>query len=375
MHSARVETLNAREPDFPHASQGDHPTGDTTMKLMKRRTALAVMGAVAAATMAGTAMAQTVTLRLHQMLPPQATIPARALVPWAQKVEAESGGRIKVQLFHAMQLGGAPPQLFDQARDGVVDLTWTVLGYTPGRFPKTEVFELPFMGGDPVASSRAIQEYVEKFAADEFKDVKLIAVHTHGPGLFHTKTPVTGLESLRGMKVRGGSRIINNMLTKLGATPVGMPVPAVTEALSKGVIDGTTIPWEVTPALKVSELVKNHTTFAGKEGLYTQTFAFSMNRASYDKLPADLKAVIDKNSGIETAAMFGKAMDDGDKIGRDIAVKAGNNIVALDLAETQRWRRTAATVETDWINEVKGKGIDGAKLAAEARALIAKHSK
>jgi TRAP-type transport system periplasmic protein len=345
------------------------------MTFLKRRTTLLVAGALAALSLAGTAQAQTVTLRLHQFLPQQATIPAKALIPWAQKVEAESGGKIKVQLFHAMQLGGAPPQLFDQARDGVVDLSWTVLGYTPGRFNKTEVFELPFMSGSAEQSSRAIQEYVEKFAADEFKDVKLIAVHTHGPGLFHTKTPVMGLESLRGMKVRGGSRIISNMLTKLGATPVGMPVPAVTDALSKGTIDGTTIPWEVTPALKVSELVKNHTTFAGKEGLYTQTFAFSMNKASYDKLPPDLKAVIDKNSGIETAAMFGRAMDDGDKAGRAIAEKAGNNIVALDVAETQRWRRTAATVETDWINEMKGKNIDGAKLVSEARALIAKNQK
>ena len=345
------------------------------MKFIPRRTALAAMGAVAALAVTGTAMAQTVTLRLHQMLPQQATIPAKAIVPWAQKVEAESGGKIKVQIFNAMQLGGAPPQLFDQARDGVVDITWTVLGYTPGRFPKTEVFELPFMSSSAESSSKAIQEYVEKFAADEFKDVKLIAVHTHGPGLFHTKQPVTGLETLQGMKIRGGSRIINNMLTKLGATPVGMPVPAVTDALSKGTIEGTTIPWEVTPSLKVTELVKNHTTFAGKEGLYTQTFAFSMNKASYEKLPPDLKKVIDNNSGMVAATLFGRAMDEGDKIGRDIAVKAGNNIVALELAEVQRWRRTASTVETDWINEVKGKGIDGAKLASEARALIAKYNK
>ncbi len=345
------------------------------MKTFKRRTTLALLGAMAAATWAGHAAAQTVTLRLHQMLPPQAAIPANALVPWAEKVEKDSGGRIKVQLFHAMQLGGAPPALFDQAKDGVVDLTWTVLGYTPGRFPKTEVFELPFMSGSAEASSRAIQEYVEKFAPEEFREVKLIAVHTHGPGLFHTRNPVTGLESLRGMKVRGGSRIINNMLTKLGATPVGMPVPAVSEGLSRGTIDGTTIPWEVVPALKVHELVKNHTTFAGEKGLYTQTFAFSMNRASYDRLPPDLKAVIDKNSGIETAAMFGRVMDEGDKVGRGLAVAAGNNIVALDAAETQRWRRTAATVEADWIEEVGKRGIDGKQLAAEARALIAKHSR
>ncbi len=346
------------------------------MTSFNRRTTLALLGAAATLTLAGQAMAQTVTLRLHQMLPAQATIPARALVPWAQKVEKESGGKIKVQLFHAMQLGGgSPATLFDQAKDGVVDLTWTVLGYTPGRFPKTEVFELPFMSGNAESSSKALQEYVEKFAADEFKDVKLIAVHTHGPGLFHTKQPVTGLETLRGMKVRGGSRIINNMLTTLGATPVGMPVPAVTEALSKGVIDGTTIPWEVVPSLKVHELVKNHTTFAGNKGLYTQTFAFSMNKGSYDKLPPDLKKVIDANSGVETAGIFGRAMDEGDKVGREIAVKAGNNIVALEAAETQRWLRTASTVESDWVAEVAKKGIDGKKLAAEARALIAKYSR
>jgi len=342
----------------------------------KRRSAIVAMAALGASTLAGSALAQqTVTLRLHQFLPPSATIPARAVAPWAKKIETESGGRIKVQLFHSMSMGGTPPQLFDQARNGVVDLTWTVLGYTPGRFNKSEVFELPFMSGQAEPASRAFHEYVEKFAADEFKDVKLLAAHTHGPGLFHTKEPVTGLESLRGMKVRGGSRVISNMLAKLGATPVGMPVPAVTDALTKGTIAGTTIPWEVTPSLKIAELVKNHTTFAGPTGLFTQTFALVMNRASYDKLPADLKAVIDKNSGVETAAFFGRAMDDGDKAGLEVAKKAGNNIVTLDAAETQRWQTAAKAVEADWVKEVQGKNIDGAKLVSEARALIAKHSK
>ena len=341
-----------------------------------RRTVLASLLALSAVTAAGLAQAQTVTLRLHQFLPPQAVVPSLAIAPWAKKVEAESGGRIKIQLYPSMQLGGSPPQLFDQARDGVADITWTVLGYTPGRFNKSEVFELPFMcsvGAEKC--SRAFQEYVDANAADEFKSVKLLAVHTHGPGLFHTKQPITGLESLHGMKIRGGSRIINNMRVNLGATPVGMPVPAVTESLSKGVIDGTTVPWEVAPSVKIAELVKNHTSFAGPEGLYTQTFAFSMNRATYDKLPADLKKVIDNNSGIETAALFGRAMDAGDKTGRDQAAKAGNNLAVLDAVETQRWRRTASAVEADWVKEMKAKNIDGAQLAAQARALIAKNAK
>jgi TRAP-type C4-dicarboxylate transport system substrate-binding protein len=333
------------------------------------------LGAVALAGWFSAAQAAEVTLRVHQFLPPQATIPAKAIAPWAQKVEKESKGRIKVQLFPSMQLGGKPPELFDQAKDGVVDIVWTVLGYTPGRFPKCEAFELPFTSGSAEVSSRAFQEYVEKYAMDEFKDVKLIAVHTHGPGLFHSRDPIRSLEDLKGMRVRGGSRVVNIMLEQLGATPVGMPVPAVAEALSKGVISATTIPWEVVPALKIQQIVKNHTGFTGPKGLYTQTFGFVMNKASYDKLPADLKKVIDANSGMETAAKFGRAMDEGDKVGLALAKKAGNNIIALDAAETKRWERAAAGVRATWYKEVAGKDIDGPALAASAEALIEKYSK
>lgn len=330
--------------------------------------------AVAFGAMTVTSFAQEVTLKLHQMLPPQATIPAKALTPWAEKVMADSGGRIKVELYPAMQLGGKPPELYDQAKDGVVDLIWTVIGYTPGRFPTTEAFELPFNMTTGEATSKAFHEFCEKHCAKEFADVKVIAWHAHGPGLIHSKNPINKLEDMNGLKIRGGSRMINQLLEKLGATPVGMPVPAVPESLSKGVIDATTIPWEVTPSLKVAELVKNHTGFSGKNGLYTQTFVFAMNQAAYDKLPDDLKKVIDANSGIETAAMMGRVMDEGDKIGLAIAQKAGNNIITLDEAETQRWKDTAAPLVEAWEAEMAGKGIDGKALVAEARALIEKHT-
>ena len=342
------------------------------MKLIKKT--LALTGLLAAAVLQP-ALAADVTLRFHQFLPPQAAIPSQAIKPWAEKVETESGGRIKVQLFPSMQLGGKPPELFDQAKDGVVDIVWTVLGYTPGRFPKTEAFELPFTTGLAEPGSRAFQDYVQKFAMDEFKDVHLIGVHVHGPGLFHSLTPITKLEDLKGMKVRGGSRVVNIMLEQLGATPVGMPVPAVGEALSKGVITATTIPWEVVPALKIQQIAKNATGFSGGKGLYTQTFAVAMNKASYNKLPADLKKVIDANSGMAAASMFGRAMDEGDKVGLALAQKAGNNIVTLDPAETQRWMRAANGTRGLWFKEVASQGIDGPKLAAEAEALVAKYSK
>lgn len=331
-------------------------------------------GTAAALMLASGSMAQEVTMRLHQMLPPQATIPAKAITPWAEAVQEQSGGRIKIELYPAMQLGGAPPALFDQAKDGVVDVIWTVLGYTPGRFPKSEVFELPFLVTNAEASSVAFQRYVEANAMDEFEGVHLIAVHTHGPGLFHTQQPVTKLEDLAGMKIRGGSRIISDMLARLGAEPVGMPVPQVTEALSKGVINGTTIPWEVTPSLRVAELVKNHTGFSGENGLYTQTFAVVMNQGTYDSLPDDLKAIIDANSGVEVARFFGRAMDQGDAAGAKIAMDMGNNIITLDEAETARWREAAQPTIDQWFADMEAAGIDGRALYEQATALVAEET-
>lgn len=340
--------------------------------MSKFKTVLYAAVALGALTVAS--HAQEVTLRLHQFLPPQATIPANALTPWAEKVEAESNGRIKIEKYDAMSLGGTPPQLVDQVTDGVVDLVWTVIGYTPGRFPSTETFELPFFMTTGEATSKAIHEYCEKRCAEEFSGMKVLAWHTHGPGLFHSKNPIASLDDMKGVKIRGGSRVINSLLEKLGATPVGMPVPAVSEALSKGVIDATTVPWEVTPSLRVSELVKNHTGFSGAHGIYTQTFVFAMNKDAYEKLPDDLKAVIDANSGLETAAMFGRVMDDGDKVGLKIAQDLNNNIITLDEAETKRWKDTAAPLIDAWVEEMTAKGLDAAALVEEAQALINKHT-
>ncbi|MBA5777059.1 TRAP transporter substrate-binding protein [Stappia sp. F7233] len=339
-----------------------------------RRFAYLLAATAAGLLISANAFAQEVTLRLHQMLPPQATLPAKGLEPWARKVEQESGGRIKVEHYPSMQLGGKPPSLYDQAKDGVVDLIWTVIGYTPGRFPTTEAFELPFMVTTGEATSKAFQEYCEKHCADEFEGVKVIAWHTHGPGLIHSKTPVNKLEDMQGLKLRGATRVINQMLEKLGATAIGMPVPAVPEALSKGVIDGATIPWEVTVPLKIPELVHNHTGFAGENGLYTATFVFAMNQAAYDRLPDDLKKVIDDNSGVETAGLLGKAMDEGDTVGLAIAEKADNTIITLDETETARWVDTATPLIDAWEAEMSAKGADGKALVEEARSLIRKYS-
>jgi TRAP-type C4-dicarboxylate transport system substrate-binding protein len=338
---------------------------------------LMAAGALAVGMIAASApaTAQEVTLKLHQLLPLRAAIPAKFITPWIEAVEAQSGGRIKVEHYPSMQLGGKPPQLIQQATDGVVDIVWTVLGYTPGRFPRAEAFELPFMVTTAEQTSRAFQRYYEKHMTGDFPGLKVIAVHTHGPGLLHTKAPVNTLADVKGMKLRGPTRVITGMLEQLGAVAVGMPVPAVPEAVSKGVIDGAVIPWEVTLPLKMAELVQNHTGFSGDRGLYTATFVFAMNQASYDRLPDDLKKVIDDNSGVEAAAAAGRAMDAVDVIGEKKARDAGNTVITLDAAEVEKWKAAAAPVVDSWIADMDGKGMNGKALVEEARALVAEESK
>ena len=325
-------------------------------------------GAATVAVLATGALAQEVTLKLHQFLPAQANVPKLVLDVWADKVEAASDGRIKIDRFPSMQLGGTPPELIDQAIDGVADIVWTVVGYTPGRFPSTEVFELPFMVEDARAASCAYWKMFQEHMADgEFANVKILGTWVHGPGMFHTADPVETPADLQGMKIRGGSRLVNDLLTAAGATPVGMPVPAVPEGLSKGVIDGTTIPWEVTTALKVSELVQNHTEFTGP-ALYNLTFVLAMNKAKYDSLPDDLKAVVDANSGLDFSVFAGGTQSDADGPARQIAVDLGNNIITV--TDTTEWQALAQPIYASWVADMQSKGIDGQALIDEARALM-----
>ena len=327
---------------------------------------------VTASFMAVSAQAADVTLRFHQFLPIPAAIPGGAIEPWIAKIEAESGGRIEIEHYPSMQLGGAPPALYGQARDGVVDIVWTVLGYTPGLFPSAEAFELPFMTGNAEAGSVAFQKYMEANGMGDFNEVHPLGFHIHGPGIIHTKGgAVTSLDDMKGKKLRGPTRVITGMLKELGATPVGMPVPAVPESLSKGVIDGAVIPYEVSVPLKIAQLTKGHTGFEGETGLYTATFGIIMNKAKYESMPADLRAILDKHSGVPMARAFGKVMDEADKVGLKIAQDAGNEVVFLSMDEKAKWQAASQPVIDGWIAEMNGKGRDGAGMVAAARAAIA----
>jgi TRAP-type C4-dicarboxylate transport system substrate-binding protein len=323
------------------------------------------------------AQAQTVTLKVHHFLGPQSIQHTTMLGDWCRNLARDSKDRLQCQIFPAMQLGGTPVQLYDQTRDGVVDVAWTLQTFT-AKLQKLEVFELPFMMPNAEATSRASWDYAEKFMQEEFKDVKLLAVHVHGPGNIYTKNkPVRTMADLRGMKVRAPTRQVNRMVAAMGATPVAMPVPQVTEALSKGVIDGAVIPYEVAPGLKVHELT-NFTaeTDRSYNALYTTVFVVPMNRAKYDSLPPDLKAVIDKNSGREFSAFLGRTQSGHDAVGKKIFAETKNQtITVIPRAELENWKKATDSLDDAWIKEMSGKGLNGKELFDTAVSLTKQHTK
>ena len=345
--------------------------------MIKRRTLLQSSAAVAlgAPGLSGLAQ-QAVTLKFHTFMAPLSNVWLLMHKPWREKVEKESGGRIKFEAYPAMQLGGTPVQLYDQARDGVVDIVWTLPGNTAGRFPRIEVFELPFMMNNAEATSKAYWEYFQTQCPDEFKETQVLALHVHGPGMFHTVAKqVKSAADLRGMKVRGPTRQVTKLLGSLGAIPVGMPLPQIPDALSKGTIEGCVIPWEVVPSVKVHELTKFHSEFpATSPALYTTTFVMAMNKAKYDGLAPDLKKVIDANSGLATSAWLGKTQQGNDVPGRKTAVDRGNTLYTFTAEQTQEFVKLSSAIDNEWVADMDKRGFKGQALLDSAKALIKKHA-
>jgi TRAP-type C4-dicarboxylate transport system substrate-binding protein len=323
--------------------------------------------------LAAPALSQEVTLRFQHFVSPNSANPKYFMQPWADAIEEQSNGRIKVELYPFMQLGGSAPNMYDLIADGAVDGGWVIPGYQPGRFPEAEALELPFMTPKSAeTASRAAWAFTEKYLMDDFADVQIIAAHMHGRGLVHKKGPAPeSVADFRGLNLRGPSRPATLLLAKLGANPVGMPVPAFPETLAKGVLDGGVITWEQVPSLKLDELTDSHTDVAGDQSLYNLYFIWAMNKAVYDGLPDDLKAVIDANSGLMASAWAGRAHDLGDAEGRLVVEATDNQIATLSTEVTAEIVALGQEVTADWIVEMTARGLDGAGLVADAQALMA----
>jgi TRAP-type C4-dicarboxylate transport system substrate-binding protein len=323
------------------------------------------------------ARSQEVTLRVHTFMPPVANPYRHFLVPWAEKVSKESNGRIKVQLYPAMQLGGKAPQLLQQVRDGVVDAVWTLPGFTPGVMVKDEVFELPFIHRDTRSSVMALQDFADMHLTKELEPYHPLLLHVHAGSLFMTKGAINKVDDFKGMRIRSPSRTGSWVIEALGGTGVQLPLPELVPMLSKGTVDGAILTYEIAPAVKMQDLADYFTTLSGQQPrMATTVFAFLMNKKKYNSLPADLKKVIDNNSGRDLAPFAIKVWDMIDKDGlKVVKSKPKNKFVTLSPAETEKFKKAVASVNDQFVAEVNKQGANGAKVLADAKALVEKYAK
>jgi len=314
--------------------------------------------------------ADSYTLKVAHFLPSTSNAQVNVIEPWCEQLREESNDRIKCQLYPSMQLGGTPARLADMARNGVADIVWTAPAYSAGKFPRVEALELPFMlpyGGQ--AGNALIWEFYEQYAQDDFKGYKVLALFGDGGLDLHTRRqPVRSLEDFTGQKIRASSRTVAKTLEALGATPVSMPPAQMTEAISKGVVDGAMATWEVVPATKLDEVTQHHSvTPAGENAFGYTVLTMLMNQRKFDSLPADLQAIIERNSGKALSERFGAAWDQTIETARNATPAEG--LVAIDAEAYQAMQAAAAAVAGEWAAEASKKGIDGKALLEGARNL------
>jgi TRAP-type transport system periplasmic protein len=336
--------------------------------------AAAVIAAPALARFAR-ADAPPVVLKLHHFMSSVSSAHDRFIVPWARKVQADSGGRIRIDIFPSMQLGGAPAHLFDQARDGEVDIVWTTPALTPGRFPKIEMFDLPFVPSRrALVSSLALADFAAVNLKDEFREVRPLCFSCSDRGVMHANQPIRTVEDIKDLKIHVQTRWAGEAMQLLGAQPVPMPPGQLQAALGAHVIDGCLDPWHLMPGYRLNDVLKMHTEFYDTSPSST-TFILAMNSAAYDRLPRDLKAIIDGNSGHEAAAVAGAMWDIEAASVADGVVRGGDSIITLLPEAVAHWRKLTEPVMEKWLKEMKEQKTDGGKLLASAHMLMQKYAK
>ncbi len=336
---------------------------------MKSKLSLALSFAVAVAAFAAPAAAQT-NLTMSSWVPPTHSL-TRFLQSWADQVEKATSGRVKFTMLPKHP--SAAPGTFDAVRDGLVDLSYVTASYTPARHVMPLIAELPGGGAtaeiNSVAFSRIHWKHLDKVG--EYKGVKLLGVFTHGPGqMFNTKRAINSLEDIKGMKIRTGGGIAEQMARAIGASAFVKPAPESYELLSSGVADGTFFPLESIVSFKLDTVVKHATLFPG--GFYSSSFGFFMNQDKWNKMSKQDQDIITGLAGEKLAREAGKSWDAADKIGVEAMRKAGVNIREASPSLVKEIQAKAVALDQDWIKAASAKGIDAAKVLAEFRAEVKK---
>lgn len=340
------------------------------MKAKKFLIALAAFFAVSANVSAQT----PIILKVHSFSSPQAPEAVHHMLPLIDKIAKDSNGRLKLELYPSMQLGGKVSDLIQQVEDGVVDIVITIPGATPNRFPLLQATDLPFTNvGTSAGQTPAVLEWVQKWLmGNEFKGLKILHLHTTDAAVFHTtKKPLTTMADLKGMKIRVPGRFVGEAVKLLGGTPVGVALPEVYESLQRGQLDGMTINWAIMTPYKLQEVTKYHMETA----FYQNPIMTLMSQASYDKLPADLKKVIDDNIGVAYSTGVAKKIDELTMPAKKAITEAGGTIYSLSPEEAAKWRTAVAPVYAMWVAEADKRGLPGQKMLDDLLERTAKYGR
>ena len=316
-----------------------------------------MIGAAIAATTASAGQAET-TLKISHYLPAVHGIHTDFIQPWAEQVTECTGGEVTFEIFPAgSQLGNVARQQ-EQVTAGVVDIAHGLHGIPRGRFPRTSLIDMPFLTDDAGAATHALWSLFPDYLAEEYKGLKVLALHAHNGGLVHTnEKKVETMEDMRGLRIRTPSPAVSEMLSTLGADPQGLPPGEVYESLQRGVIDGTVFPWDPVKSFGLNEVLKYHLDL----GAYTVSFFYVMNQNSYDKLSDEAKSCIDTYSGDDLVAKFDEWWDAWDAPGRQDAIDAGHEITELSAEERARWQEALQPMMAAYLETVKGEGVENAE--------------
>jgi len=346
------------------------------MRVARRTFLASMLVSLAAPAVTRLARADTppITLKLHHGFSAVSSVHDKFLSPWARKIEAESGGRIHIDIFPSMELGGAPAQLFDQARDGDAEIVWAAPGLTLGRFPAIETFELPFLPSRrALVSSKALQDFAAIYLSDEFNEVHPLCFSCSDRGVIHAYAAVRSIEDIKELKLHVQTRLGGEAMRALGAHPVPMPSAELPAALTEHVVDGCVDPWHMVPPLRLDDLLKTHTEFSDLS-LTSRAYVLAMNKPAYEQLPRDLKSVLDNNSGQLAAGMAGAMWDiQAHAVAEDVAER-GDVIVTLLPEAVAHWRKATEPVVETWLKDMKEHKVDAGKMIASAHALLAKYA-
>jgi TRAP-type C4-dicarboxylate transport system substrate-binding protein len=273
---------------------------------------------------------------------------------WCKELEKRTNGRVKVAYFPAGTLVSAN-QTYDGVVKGIVDIGFSIMSYTPGRMPLSEVIVLPLGYKTGAQATRMANAFYNKFKPKEYDDVKLFYLHAHGPGFFHTKTAVNKIEDLKGLRIKSDANT-SKVVAAAGGTPTTMPMLETYDALKRGLADGVLLPIETLKGWKFGEVCKF--TYVNHGNAYGNGFFIAMNKERWNSMPKDIQQIIDKLNE-EWFEKQAKVWNDMDEEGLEFAKSTGQKIVYASPEEEAAMRTRMTPLFDAYVKSMKEKGLPG----------------